>query len=438
MQNLLHQINQLKLENEELKNKLKNASLSPREHPDISKSQNTLSNEEYVRYGRQMIVPQFGSLPAQKKLKQAKVLCVGAGGLGCPALLYLVAAGVGEIGIVDNDTVDTSNLHRQVLHTTNNVGMLKCDSAKSFLSKLNPHVTINTHPVRLCNENAFDIINSYHLVVDCTDAPAIRYLINDVSVLCGKTIVSGSGVRSEGQISILNFNNSGPCYRCFYPQPPAPGSVSSCGDAGVLGPAIGLTGTALATETIKVITGFYQDNFKPFLAMYTAYPHQQIRHFKMRGRQGACKVCGESPVITREAIELGTIDYSAFCGSVHSNVLLDHERVTADEAQKRILLDPRSVLLDVRPEEQFNIVHIPGSLNLDWALKASRVTSLDDVLPGDFNKDNDNLYVVCRYGNDSQLATRRFKDELGLQNTVDVRGGLSAWRTKVDPSMPTY
>lgn len=385
-----------------------------------------------------MIVPEFGSLPSQKKLRSAKILVVGAGGLGCPALLYLAAAGIGHIGIVDDDTVDISNLHRQVLHTSDHVGMLKCDSAKKYLNRLNPHVKITTYPVRLCNENAFDIISSYDLVVDCTDAPAIRYLINDVSVLCGKTIVSGSGVKTDGQFCVLNFKNTGPCYRCFYPQPPAPESVSSCGDAGVFGPAIGMTGVALATETIKVLTGHYTQDFKPFLAMYTAYPQQQIRTFKMRGRQKGCVVCGDSPLITRSVIENNLIDYTEFCGLRSYNVLSSEERIDAEEAQKRLQQDPRSVVLDVRPPTQFQIVNIPNSINLDWVLEASKVNSLDSVLPPDFDKQNDNLYVVCRYGNDSQLATQRFKQELGIKKIHDIKGGINAWSKKVDPNMPTY
>ncbi|KAM9928440.1 hypothetical protein OXX80_010013 [Metschnikowia pulcherrima] len=259
-----------------------------------------MSLEEYRRYGRQMIVPGFGSLESQLKLRNAKVLVIGAGGLGCPALLYLCGAGIGKIGILDNDVVDESNLHRQVLHTTTSVGKLKCDSAKEYLQRLNPHVDLATHPVRLSNENAFQIISMYDLVVDCTDTPATRYLINDVCVILGKTIVSGSGVKTDGQITILNYKNTGPCYRCFHPKPPTPDSVPTCSEAGVLGPAIGLTGIALATETIKVVSDYYKDNFTPFIAMYSAFPQQTMRVFKMRNRQASCAACGDQPSISKK------------------------------------------------------------------------------------------------------------------------------------------
>ncbi|KAG7691575.1 hypothetical protein KL930_005205 [Ogataea haglerorum] len=212
----------------------------------------SLSLNEYLRYGRQLIVPEFG-LQGQISLKESRVLVVGAGGLGCPALQYLVGAGFGTVGIVDHDTVDMSNLHRQTLHTTETVGMLKCESAKLQLAKLNPLVQINTHPVALSQDNSFGIFEQYDIVLDCTDTPATRYLINDTAVLLGLTIISGSGLKTEGQLSILNFNNTGPCYRCFYPTPPPPSSVTACSDGGVLGPIIGIMGVMMALEAIKVV-----------------------------------------------------------------------------------------------------------------------------------------------------------------------------------------
>lgn len=402
-----------------------------------SLSTSTLSLEEYRRYGRQMIVPDFGSLAGQLRLKESKILVIGAGGLGCPALLYLSGAGVGTIGILDNDVVDVSNLHRQVLHTTDRVGMLKCESARMYLSLLNPHVNVITHPERLTNENAFFIISQYDLVVDCTDTPATRYLINDVSVLCGKTIVSGSGVKSDGQITVLNFNNEGPCYRCFYPKPPKPESVSTCGDAGVLGPAIGLTGVALAVETIKVLTGYYDGAFKPFLSMYTAYPQQAMRVFKMRNRQSNCASCGDSPVISRASIESNAIDYAAFCGSVNSNVLTEDLRVSPRDFQK--IFDQQNVfVVDVRPKEQFGITKLPNSINIAWEYNLANMDSIDKYLPATFDKDVDHVYVVCRYGNDSQLATRKLIDQFGFKHVKDIKGGLNKWSTDVDPTMPIY
>lgn len=430
---LVQRIKQLELENALLKNEL-----SKPDSPQIfEKADSTFCLEEYKRYGRQMIVPEFGSLPSQTRLKASKILVIGAGGLGCPALLYLGAAGVGKIGIVDDDTVDISNLHRQVLHTTESVGVLKCESARRYLRRLNPHVDVETHPVRLSNGNAFEIISKYDLVVDCTDTPATRYLINDVSVLCGKTIVSGSGVKTDGQFTILNFQNKGPCYRCFYPKPPRPESISTCSDAGVLGSAIGLTGVALATETIKVLTGYYDESFKPFLNMYTGYPQQTMRVFKMRSRQPGCVVCGSEPSISRLTIETNGIDYSAFCGRINTDVLAPELRISVQELHG-ILPEPRTILLDVRPKEQFQITCVPNSINIAWEHGLSRMDSIDQLIPVDFDKETDILYVICRYGNDSQLATRKLKDELGFKNVKDVKGGLNKWSSDIDPTIPIY
>ncbi|KAI5955475.1 cnxF [Candida theae] len=320
---LRRKIELLELENERLKK-----TSSEGTHP-YSKVDGWFSLDEYKRYGRQMIVPEFGSLESQKKLKSSKVLVVGTGGLGSPALEYLSAAGVGTIGIVDDDVVDTSNLHRQVIHQTGAVGTYKCESARYFITRINPHVQITTYPIRLSNDNAFEVISKYDLVLDCTDHPAVRYLINDVCVILGKTIVSGSGLKSDGQFTILNFENEGPCYRCFYPQPPSPSSVTSCADGGVIGPAIGMVGVAMAMETIKIITRYYtKKNFSPFLSSYSAYPYQQIRRFKMRPRQQNCLVCGANKEVTKEKIESGQIDYVSFCGKVIYEPLEQEYRIS--------------------------------------------------------------------------------------------------------------
>lgn len=436
-QQLYERIRQLEEENERLKKQLRsqNDFLTPLKDDSVDPD---FSLEEFRRYGRQMIVPEFGSLEAQRKLKHAKVLVVGAGGLGCPALLYLTAAGVGRIGIVDNDTVDVSNLHRQVLHTSDSVGMLKCESAKQYLSRLNPNVEIVTHSVRLDNGNIFGIFASYDYIVDCTDAPAIRYLINDAAVLTGKTVISGSGVKTDGQFTILNFQNTGPCYRCFYPQPPKPESVSTCGDAGVFGPAIGLTGISLASETLKVITGHYNTTFKPFLAMYSAYPVLVLRQFKMRGRQANCAVCGTLATITREMIESGKVNYSEFCGSNIIHGLAANLRLEATEASQRLQVEKASLLIDVRPPEQYQITHIDGAVNIDWSLRLSKIDSIDELLPKSFDKSKDRTYVMCHYGNDSQLATKKLIEELGFNEVYDIKGGINKWSEEVDRSIPKY
>ncbi|KAG7196211.1 Urmylation protein [Scheffersomyces spartinae] len=337
-----------------------------------------LTQDEYKRYGRQMIVDGFGSLEAQLELKGSKVLVIGAGGLGCPALMYLGGCGIGEIGIVDNDTVDISNLHRQVLHTTDAVGLLKCENAKRYINRLNPHVKVETYPVRLSNDNAFSIIEPYDLVLDCTDTPAVRYLINDVCVILGKTIVSGSGVRTDAQLTILNYRSSGPCYRCFYPTPPSPESVGSCGDNGVIGPCIGLLGVSMCVEAIKVITAYYDKDepFTPFLTVYQGYPHQSFRRFKMRPKQAKCVVCGSSPVITRETIESGAINYAVFCGATKYNVCQDSERITVSQLEQSLSKQQQSYIIDVRPQLQFKITHLPKSINIPWQESISFVVTV--------------------------------------------------------------
>ena len=320
-QELLKQIRQLKLENSQLRNQLENGGVLGKNTIDgdvntATATQYPLTLDEYHRYGRQMIVEETGGVEGQIKLKNAKVLVIGAGGLGCPSLPYLAGAGIGTIGIVDNDTIDTSNLHRQILHSTNNVGMLKCESAKKYLNMLNPNVKVITYPVRLDNNNAFDIMKDYDLVLDCTDTPVTRYLISDVAVNLGMTIVSASGVRTEGQLTILNFKNVGPCYRCFYPVPPSPNSVSSCSEGGVIGPCIGLVGVMMAVETIKLLLDAYTlDNWEPFLMQYSGFPKQTLRTFRMRGRKNNCKCCGTNPTINKQMIESNEIDYQEFCGA---------------------------------------------------------------------------------------------------------------------------
>ncbi|EMG49772.1 UBA4 Adenylyltransferase and sulfurtransferase UBA4 [Candida maltosa Xu316] len=428
---LLARIAQLEAENEKLKK-------SQQPSTQYTKVDENFCLDEYKRYGRQMIVPQFGSLTSQIKLKNSKILVVGAGGLGSPALLYLSASGIGTIGIVDDDTVDTSNLHRQVIHNTEMVGELKCISAQKYIKKLNPHVQVDVYPVRLSNDNAFDIISKYDLVLDCTDHPTVRYLINDVSVILGKTIVSGSGLKSDGQLTILNFATIGPCYRCFYPQPPSPSSVTSCSDGGVIGPAIGLVGVSMAVETIKVLTGFYtKENFSPFLSSYSGYPQQQIRVFKMRKKQPNCVVCGQSPSVTREAIEDGTINYATFCGRVSFDPIDIKHRISPKEYDNVVKQGKKHVLIDVRPKEQFEITRLPNSINIEWDPTFRKLEdSIEEYLPSDCTKD-DEVFVVCRFGNDSQMAVKKLL-ELDFKNSKDIIGGLSKWTEDVDPNMPKY
>lgn len=428
------ELNALRLENELLKKELVEFRYATENLP--------MTLDEYKRYGRQMIVEDSNGVDGQLKLRNSKVLVVGAGGLGCPALLYLAGAGIGHIGIVDDDTVDISNLHRQVLHNSNKVGMLKCNSAKEVLNSLNPHVTIDTYPLRLNHENAFEIFEKYEIILDCTDTPSTRYLISDVAVNLGLTVVSGSGLRTEGQLSILNFQNLGPCYRCFYPQPPSPNSVTSCQEGGIIGPCIGIIGVMMAVETIKLILGIYtSENFQPFLMMYSGFPHQTLRTFRMRNKQKNCECCRENSVITRSNIEEGKINYDLFCGSRNYNVCSSTERISVDDFEKDYLqnVNRSFILLDVRPHHHYDISHLPSSFNLT-------VKELRDM-EGDINKlrihvpsidIHKEVILLCRHGNDSQLATKILKNEFGIGNSKDVIGGLFKYIDDINSSIPKY
>lgn len=413
----MDELTRLRLENARLKQELAAHTTTDTNGtiPTIPTNDNEdLSAEEYLRYGRQMITPHFNSRDGQLRLRHCKVLVVGAGGLGCPAIAYLAGAGVGKLGIIDGDTVDASNLHRQILHTT--PGQLKSELAQAFVQRLNPHVATEIYPYRLSPTNAFDLFTNYDVILDCTDTPATRYLINDVAVLLGKPLVLGLGLKTEGQFTVLNFNNTGPCYRCFHPKPPPPDSVTSCSDGGVIGPVIGLVGTAMATEAIKVITGFYTAaNFQPFLAAYSAYPHQQLRYFKMRPRKPDCAVCLAQATITRASIEAGDIDYVAYCGRVNVDPIPPQMRINPGQ------FSGDGIILDVRPKEQFGITSIANSVNLP-------ITDLKPAALDQLGLEPlENITVVCRFGNDSQIAVKKLR-EWGYNDAVDVIGGLNLWR----------
>ncbi|ODV84919.1 hypothetical protein CANARDRAFT_28656 [[Candida] arabinofermentans NRRL YB-2248] len=441
---LLQQIQELKLENESLKNKLDQPIQD--EDPLEQSTKYPFTLEEYKRYGRQLLVPEFGGPESQLRLKKSKVLVIGAGGLGSPALLYLAGIGLGEIGIVDHDTVSISNLHRQVIHSTRTIGELKCESAKHQMLGIEPRLKIRTFQEGFNSINSFEIMNGYDIVLDCTDNPATRYLINDVAVLLGITVVSGSGLKTEGQLSVLNYMGSGPCYRCFYPTPPLPSSVTSCSDGGVLGSCIGVIGVMMVTECIKVLTGWYErkeKGFIPFLSLYHGYNEigQSLRSFKMRGRRKGCVACDlENRSITREIIESGELDYGLWCGKVDYSVLNDDDKVDvqflSDVLSKQ--KDDKNPILDVREKEQFDIVHLDGSINLPLRklTNSTKEVPIDDLLKG--YDSTLPLYVVCRLGNDSQLAVKYLKEEFGLQNVYDVKGGLNAWASIIDNEFPTY
>ncbi len=360
--------------------------------------------DEVRRYSRHLILPEFGAR-GQKKLRAAKVLVVGAGGLGSPAAMYLAAAGVGTLGLVDFDVVDVSNLQRQVLHGTPDVGRLKVDSAKERLGALNPSVTVRTHPERLTAANALALFADYDVVLDGTDTFATRYLINDACVLTGKLNVSASVFRFEGQVSVFGAKG-GPCYRCLYPEPPPPGLVPSCGEGGVLGVVPGVVGTLQATEAIKVITGIGA----PLIGRLLAFDALEMRfqQFKIK-RKADCPVCGDAPSLTV------LLDYDAFCGVT----LPDVPEVTPAWLRERL---GQVVLLDVREPGEREIDDLPGSRSIPLGELDARF--------GELPTDAD-VVVFCRVGERSARAVALLR-KVGFTRAVNLAGGLTRWSDEED------
>ncbi|KAJ5404588.1 hypothetical protein N7509_004459 [Penicillium cosmopolitanum] len=435
-----------------------------------------LLKEEYKRYGRQMIVSQLG-LEGQLKLRSARVLLVGAGGLGCPAAQYLAGAGVGTIGLIDGDTVESSNLHRQVLHRTKNVGKYKVDSAIEALRDLNPHPTYIPHRTHLTPEDAPAIFANYDYILDCTDNPATRYLISDTAVLLGKTLVSASALRTEGQLMVLNNPprppgdpEGGPCYRCVFPKPPPADSVVSCADGGILGPVVGTMGVLQALEAIKVITAPSPDSSSstpkresPSLLIFSTYSNPQFRSIRLRARRANCAVCSGDASVTLDTIKSGSTDYVFFCGSATlPSLLAPSERISPEAYREKhspsTNID-KSIMIDVRDKAQFGICSLENSINVPIGdILASRAKpaslnqgpdntsqpELPSWVPTELtsSESKDPIYVVCRLGNDSQIAVQKLKelglDQNGQRYIGDIQGGFRAWREQVDPDWPEY
>ncbi|RDW23584.1 adenylyltransferase [Yarrowia lipolytica] len=380
--------------------------------------------QEYGRYGRQMLVPEFG-ISGQLDLRSKRILVVGAGGLGSPAIQYLAGAGIGHITIIDDDTVEESNLHRQTIHA-GNVNVPKAESAAEFVGKLNPCISVTPMVVRLSPSNSFSVFEGHDLVLDCTDGPAVRYLINDTAVLSGIPVVSASALKTEGQLSIYNYNG-GPCYRCLFPIPPPADAVQTCGDGGIMGPVVGMMGMSQAMEAIKLLTGVYSESFTPFLMLYSAYNFPPWKSVKVRKRQKTCAACGDVPRISRQLIETGQVDYSEFCGSPSQVLLGEEHRITPEEYSK--IVSTKHILLDVRERPQFDITSFPRSINIPWS-ELKHKEELDVQVGGS------PVYVVCRYGNDSQNAVDKLQ-KLGIPSK-DIKGGLYAWAKNVDEKFPIY
>jgi len=379
----------------------------------------TLSQEEILRYSRQLIMPEV-ALEGQLKLKQARVLVVGAGGLGSPLALYLAAAGVGRIGLVDYDVVDLTNLHRQILYSTPDVGRKKLDAAVERIQALNPDIRVERYDAALTSENALEILRDYDIVADGTDNFPTRYLVNDACVLLGKPNVYGSIFRFEGQATVLAAPG-GPCYRCLYPEPPPPGLVPSCAEGGVLGVLPGLIGVIQATETIKLILGVGQ----PLVGRLLVYDALQmrLRELKLR-RDPQCPVCGDHPTI-RELV-----DYHEFCGQRPQPEELPPSQWDVEPRRAKDMLDSgdRCVLLDVREPHEYRICRLPGARLIPLSELPRRLHELDS---------SEEIIVYCRNGQRS-LAAVSFLREVGFRKAWNLRGGIVSWSEQVDPSLPRY
>ena len=374
-----------------------------------------LTKAELLRYNRHLIMPEVGP-EGQKKLKNAAVLCIGAGGLGSPLALYLAAAGVGRIGLVDFDVVDESNLQRQIIHDTAAIGTPKLVSAKKRLLALNPYISVETHEIKLSSANAIELFKQYDVVADGTDNFPTRYLVNDACVLTGKPNAYGSIFRFEGQLSVFAAKD-GPCYRCLYPEPPPPGLVPSCAEGGVLGVLPGVIGTMQAIETIKLILGIG----KPLVGRLMLYDalEQSWRTLKVK-KNSACPVCGDKPTIT------APIDYEAFCGLKEKPANMIPE-ITVEELKAKIDKKENFVLLDVREPHEYEIAKIPGSKLIPLGELPQRVGELDKTAK---------LIVHCKMGGRSARAVQLLRAQ-GYDAT-NVAGGITAWSESIDPSVPTY
>jgi adenylyltransferase/sulfurtransferase len=380
-----------------------------------------LSNDEIARYSRHLILPEVG-MEGQAKLKQAKVAMIGAGGLGAPLGLYLAAVGVGRIGIVDFDVVDTSNLQRQVIHGTADIGRKKLDSAADRMRDINPHVHIDKFDSGLTSENALEILRDYDVVVDGTDNFPTRYLVNDACVLLKKPNVYGSIFRFEGQATVFAYED-GPCYRCLYSEPPPPGLVPSCAEGGVLGILPGIIGVIQATEAVKVILGI-GETLKGRLLLYDALG-MRFRELKLR-RDPDCPVCGSHPTIT------SLIDYQEFCGirpmSTPINAATNAGVIDPVEVKEKLDRGDQFILIDVREPHEYQIARIPGAKLIPLGELPKRLNELDK---------NTEIVAHCKMGGRSQQAVDLMKQN-GFTNVRNMTGGITAWSDKVDPAVPKY
>ncbi|MCC3762866.1 adenylyltransferase/sulfurtransferase MoeZ [Glycomyces sp. TRM65418] len=389
--------------------------------PPLVEPASELSVDEVRRYSRHLIIPDV-AMDGQKRLKNAKVLCVGAGGLGSPALMYLAAAGVGTIGIAEFDTVDESNLQRQIIHGQSDVGRPKAESAADSIREINPYVDVVIHNTVLDNDNVFEIFEQYDLIVDGTDNFATRYMVNDAAVLLGKPYVWGSIYRFDGQASVF-WADQGPCYRCLYPEPPPPGMVPSCAEGGVLGVLCASIGSIQVTEAIKLLTGVGD----PLVGSLMVYDALEMTYRKIKVRKDPnCAVCGPNATVKE------LIDYEDFCGSVTDEAAeaVIGSTITARELETWIKEGRDIDLIDVREPAEYEIVRIPGSRLIPKGEIVSGAALAD--LPTERQ-----AVFYCKAGVRSAEALAAAK-AAGLKNAVHVQGGVLGWINQVDPSLPTY
>ncbi|MDA0204287.1 MAG: molybdopterin-synthase adenylyltransferase MoeB [Acidobacteria bacterium] len=381
-----------------------------------------LTNEEILRYSRHLILPEVG-MEGQRRLKNAKVLMIGTGGLGAPLGLYLAAAGVGRIGLVDFDVVDVTNLQRQVIHGTKDVGRLKIDSAADSMQDINPALQIDKYNVPLTSANALELFKDYDVIVDGTDNFPTRYLVNDACVLLDKPNAYGSIFRFEGQATVFHHED-GPCYRCLYPEPPPPGLVPSCAEGGVLGILPAVIGSIQATETVKLILG-KGTTLSGRLMLYDAL-NMKFRELKLR-RNPECPVCGDNPTVKE------LIDYQEFCGIPQQAAAEAEEQgrmseITPLELKVRMDRGDDIFILDVREPHEYDIAKIQGSALIPLGQVAQRVDELDSTA---------DIIVHCKMGGRSAKAQGILK-EMGFSRVTNLTGGILRWSDDVDPSIPKY
>ncbi|XP_045509224.1 adenylyltransferase and sulfurtransferase MOCS3 [Colias croceus] len=399
------------------------------------------------RYSRQILLPDIG-VSGQEKLMKGKLLIVGAGGLGCPAAVYLAGAGVGEIGIVDYDTVDITNIHRQFLHTEKEQNISKAESAANSLRSINSRIKVTPYKVQLDSSNALEIASQYDAILDCTDNVPTRYMLSDVAVIAKIPLISGSALKMEGQLTIYGYrgqgpdDKSGPCYRCVFPRPPPPEAVGSCSANGVAGPVPGAIGALQALEAIKLLVGHTRDKLLVERMLIFDGEDMSFRTVKLRARNIQCPSCSENPTITK------LVDYEMFCSAqandkdLHLDILPPENRISATELAAKMTdnnnLDKRHLLVDVRSEPEFNMCCIDGAVNypIDNLYKDNLNALLEEI-----RKCTSHVTFICRRGNDSQVAAKRVLDviEDKHKNKIkDLTGGLHAWSKYIDHDFPVY